>query len=173
MNELDDLWRQMMEQALDKAKQSGKNDIAQYLLLKASNDAIRAAGCKWLFDSFLDLSEEVNRRGLKLDIESENPHRFLLANATMVGSSLKFRHGVRCLTIEAGWTRTPTDGFMRGNALAAARISHFGLPKSNAELALLLQKDLPEWFTLEPEGRRTGFDSKDLRKHFQIFLGDL
>ncbi len=155
-----------------KAKQSGKNDIAEYLRLKASNDAIRSTGCKWLFDSFLELSEEVNHRGLKLEIESENPYRFPLGNATMVGSLLKFRHGVRCLTIEAGWTRTPNDGFMRGNALAAARISHFGLPKSNAELALLLQKDLPEWFTLEAEGKRTDLDSNDLRTHFQLFLGD-
>lgn len=169
MNELDNLWQQMMEQAIGKTKNA---DLAEYLALKASNDRIRSTGCQWLFDSFLELSEEVNRRGIRLEIESENPHRFPSGNSTIVGSLLKFQHGVRCLTIEAGWTRTPKDGFMRGGALALARISHFGISKENAELSLLLKKDLPEWFTFQA-GKRKQFDSNDLRQHFRIFLGDL
>ncbi len=170
MNELDDLWLQMMEKAIANAQATGRNDIAEYLALKSSNDSIRSTGCRWLFDSFLELSEEVNRKGIKLEIESENPHRFSVEKATMVGSLLKFQHGVRCLTIEAGWTRTPTDGFMRGGALAQARISHFGMSKENAELSLLLQKDLPEWFSIGENGKRTQIISENLRRHFQIFL---
>jgi hypothetical protein len=173
MNELDEVWLQMMQQAIGNAKATGQNDLADYLTLKISNDGIRSTGCRWLFDSFLELSEEVNRRGVHLEIESENPHRFPVGNATMVGSMLKFRHGVRCLTIEAGWTRTPKDGFMRGGALASARISHFGISKANAELLLILQKDIPEWFTLSADGKRIPLDSNHLREHFQVFLGDL
>ncbi len=172
MNELDDLWLQMMEKAIANAQTAGRSDVAQYLALKASNDAIRSTGCRWLFDSFLELSEEVNRQGIKLEIESESPHRFPVGTSTMVGSLLKFQQGVRCLTIETGWTRTPADGFMRGGALACARILHFGMSKANAELSLLLQKDLPEWFSISDEGKRTQFDSSNLRKHFQFFLGE-
>jgi hypothetical protein len=173
MNELDDIWLNMMEQAMGNAKMAGRNDLADYLALKMSNDRIRSTSCQWLFDSFLELSEEVNRRGIRLEIESENPHRFPVGNATMAGSLLKFCYGVRCLTIEAGWTRTPTDGFMRGGALAVARILHFGISKANADLLLLQNKELPEWFVVEKDGRRAQLRADDLRKHFQIFLGEV
>ena len=56
-------------------------------------------------------------------MENENPHNFRLRGANLVGSLLRVRQGVRCLTVEAGWTRTPNDGFMRGGALAIARIT--------------------------------------------------
>lgn len=172
MNELDELWLQIIEKAIAKAEATGQSDISKYLALKASNDAIRSTGSRWLFDAFLELSEEVNRQGINLEIESENPHRFSVGNSTMVGTLLKFQLGVRCLTIEAGWTRTPADGFMRGGALANARISHFGMSRCNAELSLLMQKDLPEWFSIGEEGNRSPFDSSKLRKHFQLFLAD-
>jgi hypothetical protein len=75
------------------------------------------------------------------------------------------------LTVEAGWTRAPGDGFMRGGALAAARISHFGMAKQNSELILLRQDNAPHWFAVERDGKRSLFDSRNLQKHFQIFLG--
>ena len=140
--------------------------------LQPTSDAIRAAGCRWLFDSFLELSEEVNRQGIRLEIENENPHRFAVGPATMVGSLLRFRFGVRSLTVEAGWTRTPGDGFMRGGALATARVTHFGIGAANADLLLIPQKEnMPQWFALEKNGTRNPLSSNDLREHFNIFIG--
>ncbi len=161
----------MMEKAIANAQATGRSDVAEYLALKATNDSIRSIGCQWIFDSFLELSEEVNRRGIRLDIENENPHRFAVGNSTMVGSLLRFKQGVRNLTVEAGWTRTPNDGFMRGGALAMARILHFGMSKSNAELLLIgSQTKTPQWVSVNKDGNRIGFDSEHLRQHFMIFL---
>ncbi|NJM54320.1 MAG: hypothetical protein HC846_13625 [Blastocatellia bacterium] len=139
MNELDEVWLQIMTQAQAQARADGRSDVADYLALKANNDSLRSTSCQWLLDSFLELSEEVNRKGIRLEIETENPHRFAVGHSTMVGSLLRFRYGVRCLTIETGWTRTPADGFMRGGSLAYAKISHFGMSKSNAELFITSQ----------------------------------
>lgn len=172
MNELNEVWATMMKQAIANAQATGRSDVAEYLMLKANNDSIRSTASQWLFDSFLELSEEVNRKGIRLEIESESPHRFSVASSTMVGKLLRFRHGVRCLTIETGWTRTPTDGFMRGGALAHARISHFGISKANAELLLIkLNQDAPFWVTVEKNGTRNEFTSENLREHFRVFLG--
>lgn len=172
MNELDEVWLQMMSQAQAQAQSSGRSDVAEYLALKANNDILRSTSCQWLFNSFLELSEEVNRQGIRLEIETENPHRFTVGNSTMVGSLLQFRQGVRCLTIETGWTRTPSDGFMRGGSLAHAKISHFGISKANAEILLLRNKqDAPYWAAIDKEGNKNIFAFNDLRKHFEIFLG--
>lgn len=172
MNELDEVWLQMMSQAQAQAQSSGRSDVAEYLALKANNDALRSTSCQWLFNSFLELSEEVNRQGIRLEIETENPHRFTVGHSTMVGSLLQFRQGVRCLTIETGWTRTPSDGFMRGGSLAHAKISHFGISKANAELLLLRNKqDSPFWAAIDKEGTKKIFAFNDLRKHFEVFLG--
>jgi hypothetical protein len=174
MNELDEMWQQMMQDAAAKANATGRTDVADYLTLKANNDAVRAASCKWLFESFLELSEEVNKQGIHLAIENENPHRFAVGHSTMVGSLLRFRLGVRNLTIEAGWTRTPADGFMRGNSLAHARISHFGISKANSELQLMRQNEnAPQWFALEKDGGRIPFTSNNLRQHFRVFTDAL
>jgi hypothetical protein len=171
MNELDEVWGQMMEQAIAKAQSSGRSDLAEYLALKANNDSLRSTACQWLFDSFLELSEEVNRKGIRLEIESESPHRFPIGSSTMVGALLRFRQGVRCLTIETGWTRTPADGFMRGGALAHARISHFGMSKANAELLLLRDNEnKPDWFELDKAGKKSHFTAEGLREHFRVFL---
>lgn len=169
MNELDEIWQQMIRQA----EATGNADVAEYLMLKANNDRVRAAGCQWLFDSFLELSEEMNRQGIRLEVENENPYRFAVGQSTMVGSLLRFASGVRSLSVEAGWTRQPADGFMRGNALAHARISHFGMSKANAELHLLrFAENAPQWFALEKDGGRIPFDSNDLTNHFRIFTND-
>jgi hypothetical protein len=173
MDELDEIWRRMIDEASARARLGGRSDVADYLALRANNDQLRSAGCKWLFDSFLELSDEASRQGIRLEIEQENPHRFDVGAATMVGSLLRFRFGIRSLTIEAGWTRTPADGFMRGNSLARARITHFGIRKANAELALLRpQTDAPpEWFAIGDTGGRSIVAADDLRRHFGIFTG--
>lgn len=173
MDELDEIWHQMIQDAAAKAKSSGNSDVAEYLTLKANNDAIRRESCKWLFNSLLELSEEANKQGIRLNIENENPHRYSLGFSTMVGSLLQFRRGVRTLTVEAGWTRTPADGFMRFGSFAHARISHFGMSKANVELFLLRQNgDLPHWFVIGANGDRKLFSLDHLREHFKVFTDD-
>lgn len=171
MNELDEVWAQMMQDAIHKARSTGRADIAEYLTLKAGNDQLRATGSRWLFESFAELSDEANRRGIRLNIENQNPHRFAVGHATMVGSLISFHYGLRNLTVEAGWTRTPQDGFIRGGGLACARISHFGMSKHNAELLLVRSSEnVPQWFSVTKEGKRNLISSNDLRRHFSLFL---
>jgi hypothetical protein len=121
---------------------------------------------QWLFGSLLEIAQN----NLQITIENETPHHFAFQNANLVGSLLRLRYGLRCLTVEAGWTRTPADGFMRGGALAAARITHFGMRKQNAELVLLKVNDVPNWFAVDTEGKRSSFDSEVLMRHFRIFF---
>ncbi len=170
MNELDEVWTRMIGDALEKARASGRGDVAEYLELKTTNDTIRAASVKWLLDASLEIASFANRNDARITIENENPHQFSFGNSNLVGSLVRFRQGVRCLTVEAGWTRTPTDGFMRGGALAGARISHFGISKHNAELLLVQSNNLPSWFSVDADGKRTLFDSNNLQQHFRIFL---
>ena len=170
MNELDQVWKQMINQAIDAARESGREDVAEYLTLKATNDFIRTMSVKWLFDSMLEIAAQYNRQRSSVQIENESPHNFAFNRANMVGARLSLRQGVRCLSLEAGWTRTPTDGFMRGGALAAARITHFGIKQADADLVLLKQEDFPQWFAVDKAERRTLFDSRHLQEHFQVFI---
>src|SRR5688500_9388720 len=133
MNELEEAWAKITAEAIERARSDGRADVAAYLELKAGNDAIRLAGVQWLYKSFLELSDDANRQGIRLDIENENPHRFSVGAATMVGSLIRFHYGMRQLTVEAGWTRTPADGFIRGGGLACARLAHFGMAKHNTD----------------------------------------
>ncbi len=172
MDELNEKWAKMLLDATAKAQAQGRADVAEYLALKFANDGLRATACRWLFDSLVELSDEVNRRGIKLKIENQNPHRFAIGYSTMVGSLLKFKYGLRNLTIEAGWTRTPQDGFIRGGGLACAKISHFGMSKLNAELLLVRSSEnVPQWFSVNGEGKRLPFNLTDLQNHFNLFIG--
>ncbi|MCY7347052.1 MAG: hypothetical protein LH614_12625 [Pyrinomonadaceae bacterium] len=170
MNELEQIWTQKLTEARIKARATGREDVADYLALRATNDMIRQTSVKWLFESLLEIAAEANRSGANIQIETENRHRFQYENSSLAGSLARLSQGVRCLTVEAGWTRTPADGFMRGGALAAARLAHFGMSKHNAELSLVLANDLPAWFAVAKNGRREPFDAKDLQRHSQIFL---
>jgi hypothetical protein len=171
MNELEALWAEKLTAAIENAKASGRDDVAGYLELKAANDAVRQTGVQWLFDSLIELAAEANRRMTNIAIERDDPFSFSYRGANMVGSRLSIRHGVRCLTAEAGWTRTPADGFMRSGAMAAARITHFGMPKAGAELLLVRADGKPQW-SVSADGRPgVMFTSKHLQEHFSLFLG--
>lgn len=168
MNELDDNWSQMLADALENARSTGRSGVADYLALKRSNDAVRQASADWLFDRFIAIAAEVNRRNSAVTTEREAPHEFAFQNARMAGSLLRVRFGVRCITVEAGWTRTPAHGFMRGGALAAARISHFGMPKAMAELVLVRGSEGAAWQHLDG----AAFDERHVIEHFRVFLSD-
>ncbi len=173
MNELDEVWARKLTEARQKAQAAGRTDVAEYLELKASNDLIRRTSVKWLFDSATEIVSIANRNGASTTIENENSHSFAFGNANLAGSRLSFRQGVRCITIEAGWTRAPNDGFMPGGAFAASRISHFGMSKHNAELLLICSEDAPKWFAVGTDGKRDLFDARSLQNHFRIFLGTI
>ena len=166
MNELDEAWSQMLAAATANAKASGRNDVADYLTLKHSNDMIRQASVDWLFGSFIEIASEANRQNSFVTIEREDPHEFRFGNATMAGSLLRVRLGVRNLTVEAGWTRIPSHGVMRGGALASGRISHFGVPKADVELTLEREGEIPVWKTTG--GANFVFES--VTQHLAILL---
>jgi hypothetical protein len=168
MTELDQLWSQMLEQASEKAVDSRQGDLAEYLRLKAANDAIRSRGVKWLFDCFIEVAFSRPGGSDPPDIERLEPHHFLRGNSKIVGSCVRVRKGVRCISLEAGWTRTPGDGFMRGGALAAARIAHFGDKRSETHLVLAYNDKFPLWHTEARDGERTLFETNDLNKHFEL-----
>ena len=165
MNELDEIWTRMLDDAAANALAAGRADVADFLALKQSNDAIRRMSIGWLFDSLIEIASEANRDDPSIVIEREEPHEFDFRNARMAGSLVRVRWGVRSLTAEAGWTRTPAHGFMRGGALAAARLIHFGMPEQGAELALVQTESGPEWALAGGEK----FDVEELRRHFALF----
>ena len=170
MNELDEVWEQLIAEAAKNPQEIRREGFAEFIAVKTANDALRETSVKWLLGTMTDAAERANRKNANIIIENSGAHRFTLGKMNLAGAFVKFRHGVRCLTVEAGWTRTPNDGFMRGNALAAAKISHFGITKANAELHLVKFEDRPQWFIAQENGMRVSFELADLIKHFKVFL---
>jgi hypothetical protein len=166
MTELDHEWSQLLDAATARANEAGRHDVAEYLRLRATNDAIRKVGCTWLFNTFVEIAVDLQGRRDRLEIERQEPHNFAHGSSTMVGSRLNLRLGVRCLSIEAGWARVPSNGIMRSGALAVSLISHFGIPKAGAELRLVHADTLPKWIADD----KTVVDAEYLRRHFDILL---
>ncbi len=166
MNELDQIWFRMLDEATARAERTGRGDVAEYLRLKATNDAIRTAGVRWLTDTFIEIASAQRMRP-GITIGHDEPYNFANGTSNMVGSRLEICQGVRCLTVEAGWARTPSDGIMQKGALAFARISHFGMPKLRADLRLVHTDTLPNWIG---DGGAV-IDSGELGRHFELFLG--
>jgi len=94
------------------------------------------------------------------------------AARVVVGELLRLRYGVRCMTVEAGWTRTPSDGFMRLGALAFARITHFGLPHENAEFVLTDNGDGQTWARVRRERPDKDSSLEELEGHFRVLLDE-
>ena len=168
MTELDEAWEVALAQATQRAHGAGRADIARYLDLRRRNDLLRRAATEWLIDAVFSMAADANRAGAAIQIERTEDHRFQRAVATMVGTQLILRRGVRALTVESGWPRTPRDGIVRGNALACANIKHLGQPRKNEELILVSSaKGSPQWFALKDDERSLVTES-DLRRHFSI-----
>jgi len=172
MNELDDLWSEKLSDAIEHARVTGREDIADYLTLKVANDAIRQSETEKLFQQFIDVALSSENVQKNIQVERESPHSFVHRNANMTGMLLRFVCGVRCLTVEAGWTRTPSDGFMRLGALVFARITHFGMPEKNVELALKPSDESNLWFAVRGSATSDAFVRSDVERHLQIFLDD-
>ena len=172
MSELDVEWAQVLAEAERRARASGRGDLVEYLRLRASNDQARSTGVQWLLETFTRLAGAANRAGASIQLAKKEGHRFEVENATMVGSLLTLKAGVRQLMIEAGWPRAPCDGFVSGNGLACARLRHFGIKSANEDLLLVRsQTGTPQWLVLERAGTRTHLLETHLRHHLKRFLG--
>jgi hypothetical protein len=166
VNELEQIWPQLIDAAADNAASTGRHSVAEYLRLKATNDVIRTTAVAWLVDTFLELLGEAMSERSNLIVEREEPYTFQRGASTMVGTLIEVRQGVRRLGLAAGWTRAPAHGIMQNNALAYARFIHFGMPKAGADLRLVRGDELPQW--LDDSGH--SIDSEVLRRHLEIML---
>jgi hypothetical protein len=105
-----DEWARRMAEAEERARVSGRSDVADYLALRALNDVARNVGIEWLLAAITEHGGEANRDGAGIGLAQTDAHSFRVGNSTMVGKRLTLNAGVRSLTIEAGWPRTPRDG---------------------------------------------------------------
>ena len=168
MNDLDEAWELALAEASHRASNAGRADIARYLQLRRENDFLRSIAVEWLNGAFTSLAADANRHRAGIQMEQHEHHRFRRGTATMVGTQIVFRKGVRALTIESGWPRTPRDGVVRGNALACANIKHLGRSRLNSELILVRSRtDSPQWFVLKDD-ERTLLTDAILHRHFAL-----
>ena len=166
MDGFDEDYERKMHEARERARGGGRNEVLEYLDLKAANDAARTRAIEWLLEAFTMAAGELNRLGAGLTLARTDAHRFRVGNSTMVGSRLVLRRGVSALTIEAGWPRAPRDGIVRGGGLASATIGHFGDARAGEELLLVPDAHTDaRWFLIEKTGARTELYPERLRLH--------
>ena len=172
MSELDEVWAAALAEAERRARYAGRTDLVDYLALRNSNDLLRTAGIEWLLSSFTTIAGELNRIGSSLEMNQQDGHRFKVGNSTMVGRILTLKNGVRTLIVEAGWPRTPRDGFVRGGGLACANLRHVGIKSASEELLLAKSRSgAPRWVSAErAHGPTAGLRESDLRRHISILL---
>ena len=172
MSEFDEEWTRMLAEAQQKARASGRGDVAEYLSLRQTNDFARTVGADWLFSTFTEHAGHANRSGASIRIERRDAHRFSSGNSTMVGTLITFKLGVRSLMVEAGWPRAPQDGIVRGGGLASARIRHFGRRNADEELLLVYaDEQRPQWLVIDKEGTRSPLLEERVRRHITKLLG--
>jgi hypothetical protein len=171
VSEVSEIWAEILTGKADREGSPGRRLVADFIALKSTNDEIRGRAVDWLVASFTELAAHANRHNIPVEIERSEPHNFAAYGANMVGIKTSFRHGIRCLTIEAGWTRVPADGFMRGGALAVAHIRHFGLKQHSSDLALLRAADQPAWFEIDSENTARPVEVEGLVRHMTILIG--
>jgi hypothetical protein len=168
MSELDEAWAAALSEAERRARLAGRNEVAEYLALKNSNDLLRKAGIDWLLAEFTVVAGEANRAGASIQIAKQDGHRFPTGTSTMVGHLLTLTNGVRTLFVDAGWPRAPRDGVVRGGGLAAAHIRHLGIKSANEELLLARSKTgAPAWKSIE---KNYFLLEADIRRHLNILL---
>jgi hypothetical protein len=173
VSELDEAWALALAEAEGRARAAGRTDISEYLALRSSNDLLRKTGSSWLLTMFEHAAGEANRAGASLQISFDDEHRFKAGTATMVGRRLSLQNGVRMLSVEVGWPRTPRDGFLRGGGLAHCNINHLGMKPVSEQLRLLLDTaGMPRWIPHGRAGRHTEFHEADIRNHISILLSD-
>ncbi len=153
MSELEEHWANALAEAERRARTLGRKDLAEYVALRSANDLVRRTAVEWLISTVTALATEVNGAAANLEIEHQDNHRFRIGQATMVGQLLTVKRGIPLIQVEAGWPRTPPDGFVRGGGLARAHIKHLGKPNVNEELLLNQSRNKsPKWKVLKKIG---------------------
>ncbi|HEX8116887.1 MAG TPA: hypothetical protein VF521_06420 [Pyrinomonadaceae bacterium] len=173
MDGFDEDYERMMREARERAGGVGRDDVLDYLDLKAANDAARTRACDWLLETFTAAAGELNRAGAGLTLARTDAHRVRVGNSTMVGARLVLRRGLRALTVEAGWPRAPRDGIVRGGGLASASITHFGDARAGDELLLVPDPQTESrWFVIDKDrpNTRTELQPQHLRRHLARLL---
>ena len=171
MTELDEAWDLALAEAKNRARASGRRDIADYLDLKRQNDLLRRTATDWLINAAVLIAGRANRAGAGIQIEQDDTHRFPRGTATMVGKRITLRRGVRALTIESGWPRTPRDGIVRGDGLACANLKHFGRPRLNVELLLMRSSSgAPRWFVQDKHGKNSILNEEEIHAHISLLI---
>ncbi len=172
MKDFDSEYEQQLNDARQRARTRGRDDVVEYLNLRAANDVLRATGIEWLLETFSAHAGDLNREGAGINITRTEAHRFKVGNSTMVGTRLVFHVGLRTLTVEAGWPRGPRDGIVRGGGLASALVNHFGNRAAGEELLLVPSKEgPPRWLVLERTGERAELREERVRRHFtKLFI---
>lgn len=173
MSELDEAWALALAAAEHRARAAGRADVTEYLSLRSANDLTRKIGKDWLLETFATLAADANVAGAAIHISREEGHRFKVGNASMVGSGLSLKKGVRVLFVEVGWPRIPRDGFIRGGGLALANIRHLGIKSASEGLRLLLDPGgAPRWVVQDKSRDHPQILEGDLRNHITILLDD-
>jgi hypothetical protein len=172
LSDFDAEYEQQLDEARQRAHTRGRDDVVEYLNLRAANDALRATGIEGLLEIFSTQAGDLNRAGAAINLARTEAHRFKVGNSTMVGTRLVFRVGLRSLTVEAGWPRGPRDGIVRGGGLASALVNHFGNRAAGEELLLVPSKEgTPRWLVLERTGERVELREERVRRHFtKLFI---
>ena len=166
MADLESSWIEMLDAAYLNAIESGRIDVADYLRLKLANDTIRQTGVNWLVQTLVEQAMEAERTYSHLKIHRIEPHSFRIGTSNLVGCKLEVQFGVRCLNLEAGWARTPSDGIMRNGALAFALISHFGMSAENAQYRLKRGPTFPVWV----DEYEKNIDTDEISRHLELLL---
>ncbi|MGH9941699.1 MAG: hypothetical protein ACRD9R_04980 [Pyrinomonadaceae bacterium] len=176
MSELEAEWAARVAEAAHRARLGGRGNVADYLALRAVNDLARNVGVEWLIGRFAAHADTLGRSGIPagITIKHEDNHRFRVGLSTMVGRRLVLQLGLRSVTVEAGWPRTPSDGIVRGGGLACARISHFGDPRAREELLLVHASadGPPQWLVIDqsPPHRREPLVEARVPQHLAKLL---
>jgi hypothetical protein len=154
-------------------RSNARADITRYLDLRTKNDLLRRTAIDWLTATLTSLAGEANRRGAGIQIERQESHSFRRGSATMVGSQLTLRRGVRALSLETGWPRKPGDGFVSGAGLACANLKHFGRTRANAELLLARSANgRPQWLIIEKTQTISPLTESQIRQHLSVLLSE-
>jgi hypothetical protein len=140
MEEPAKLWETMLEEA----KKRASGVVADFISLRSQNDLLRKAGIDWVLDTVIKFATDPRLRP-PIEIMREEPHEFFDKSTRLVGQKLQLNQGLRCMILEAGWPRIPSDGFIRGGGLALVKIKHKGFSEKNVTLRLKREGDMLSW----------------------------
>ena len=85
VSELEEQWTSALAEAERRARDQGRQDIAEYVALRSTNDRARRTAIDWLITTFSELAADVNSTGASFQTDHIDGHRFRIGAATMAG----------------------------------------------------------------------------------------